>query len=135
MSHSHVYIVEHLDPELETWQSLEYQCIARESKLSNNSFLLSGLSKAHLPQTQQQLKLEAANLSDRSVEAIYPDVESRKKICLLDPKASQDLRPEDGEAFEGWLFGGILGDDPPRGESSSFSFKTSFLIFVSSTRH
>lgn len=36
------------------------------------------------------------------------------RVCLLDPKATEELKPEDGELFEMFLFGGILGDDPPR---------------------
>lgn len=37
------------------------------------------------------------------------------KVCLLDPKAEKPLAPEDGDGrFEWFLFGGILGDDPPR---------------------
>lgn len=35
-------------------------------------------------------------------------------MCLLDPSAAQDLEPADGEKFDYFVFGGILGDDPPR---------------------
>jgi len=38
-----------------------------------------------------------------------------EKVCLLDPKAEKELSPEDGDGrFRWFLFGGILGDDPPR---------------------
>jgi len=41
-----------------------------------------------------------------------------ERVCLLDPKASLALTPSDaaGDAgnFTWFLFGGILGDDPPR---------------------
>ncbi|KAF8208071.1 SAM-dependent RNA methyltransferase [Mycena galopus ATCC 62051] len=41
------------------------------------------------------------------------------KVCLLDPKAEAALSPEDGDGrFEWFLFGGILGDDPPRDRTS-----------------
>ncbi|CAG7851915.1 Protein arginine N-methyltransferase SFM1 {ECO:0000305/PubMed:22650761} {ECO:0000269/PubMed:22650761}; AltName: Full=SPOUT family methyltransferase 1 {ECO:0000303/PubMed:22650761} [Serendipita indica DSM 11827] len=39
------------------------------------------------------------------------------RVCLLDPRGSKELSPEDGSEFEWFLFGGILGmsgDDPPR---------------------
>ena len=36
------------------------------------------------------------------------------RVCLLDPKAPKPLGPEDGELFDWFLYGGILGDDPPR---------------------
>jgi len=44
---------------------------------------------------------------------------SIEKICLLDPKAERELLPEDGDNFEWFLFGGILGDDPPRDRTST----------------
>ncbi|PPQ99390.1 hypothetical protein CVT24_005373 [Panaeolus cyanescens] len=38
-----------------------------------------------------------------------------EKVCLLDPRAEKELSPEDGDGrFDCFLFGGILGDDPPR---------------------
>ncbi|KAG7095995.1 hypothetical protein E1B28_006678 [Marasmius oreades] len=41
------------------------------------------------------------------------------KVCLLDPKAEKELSPEDGDGrFQWFLFGGILGDDPPRDRTS-----------------
>lgn len=40
---------------------------------------------------------------------------SIEEVCLLDPKGSADLSPADGDGrFRCFLFGGILGDDPPR---------------------
>jgi ribosome biogenesis SPOUT family RNA methylase Rps3 len=35
-------------------------------------------------------------------------------MCLLDPKASEVLTPADAAAFDLYVFGGILGDDPPK---------------------
>lgn len=39
-----------------------------------------------------------------------------KDICLLDPSAKTPLSPADADRFKYFLFGGILGDDPPRGK-------------------
>ncbi|KAF4602995.1 hypothetical protein EYR38_003399 [Pleurotus pulmonarius] len=53
------------------------------------------------------------------------------KVCLLDPKAEAELSPEDGDGrFDWFLFGGILGDDPPRDRTSelrSLGFPTRHL--------
>lgn len=38
-----------------------------------------------------------------------------EKVCLLDPSSPNVLRPEDALTYDYFLFGGILGDDPPRG--------------------
>lgn len=54
-----------------------------------------------------------------------------EKVCLLDPKAEKELSPEDGQGTFYWfLFGGILGDDPPRdrtGELRKLGFPTRHL--------
>ncbi|TIB79629.1 hypothetical protein E3Q23_00014 [Wallemia mellicola] len=39
---------------------------------------------------------------------------SKDKVCLLDPKAEEEIKPEDLNNFSHFVFGGILGDDPPR---------------------
>jgi ribosome biogenesis SPOUT family RNA methylase Rps3 len=52
------------------------------------------------------------------------------KICLLDPASSQVLEPKDGDAFEYFLFGGILGDDPPRGECFRIYVLSIVSIFI-----
>ncbi|KAF2210479.1 hypothetical protein CERZMDRAFT_45532 [Cercospora zeae-maydis SCOH1-5] len=106
------YIVEHLDPELEDWQALEYNTISEESQSSRNKFLLSGLTPEF--DKFEKLLIPKSERTERTVESIYPSPEARQKVCLLDPKAEKDLSPEDGPLFDAFLFGGILGDDPPR---------------------
>ncbi|KAF9430461.1 hypothetical protein BGZ76_000824 [Entomortierella beljakovae] len=53
-----------------------------------------------------------------------------EKFCLLDPASPHVLSPEDGDNYEFFLFGGILGDDPPRdrtGELRKLGFATRHL--------
>jgi ribosome biogenesis SPOUT family RNA methylase Rps3 len=38
----------------------------------------------------------------------------KARICLLDPRAEQVIQPDDADKFDVFLYGGILGDDPPR---------------------
>lgn len=108
----HTFIVEHLDPELEDWQALEYNTISEESIASGSTFLLSGLTPTF--DKFEKLSIPAESKTERSVESIYSTPEQRQKVCLLDPKAEKDISPDDGELFDAFLFGGILGDDPPR---------------------
>lgn len=109
---SKTYIVEHLDDELGPWSELEYLTIARESHLNGSKFCLSSIPPSlALPEA---LKAAPGFTADgRSVETLYADDKSR--VCLLDPSATKELSPEDGDKFDVFLFGGILGDDPPRG--------------------
>lgn len=142
------YVVEHLDPELGSWSALEYGCIATESKNSGARFLLTSVptSLKLPPELASNPGLEVEN---RGIEEVYADKKS--KVCLLDPGATVELSPADGDEFEVFLFGGILGrcfelgyintrsssfyrflcrlticcnigDDPPRGSYSSENF-------------
>ena len=59
-------------------------------------------------QVPQGLKDNAAFTAERKgVEELY--AENKSRVCLLDPAAAKDLSPEDGETFDAFLFGGILG--------------------------
>ena len=53
-------------------------------------------------------------MQNQGVETLFSTPEARRKVCLLDPKGEKDISPEDGQEFDVFLFGGILGDDPPR---------------------
>jgi ribosome biogenesis SPOUT family RNA methylase Rps3 len=100
------FVVEHLDPELEEWSSLEYAAIASECHATGAQFLLSSVPESlKLPEKLQQAK--GLSVEKRSVEDIY--AAQKDRVCLLDPAASKDLAPEDGDAFDVFLFGGILG--------------------------
>lgn len=103
---SKTYIVEHLDDELGPWSELEYLAIAKESNQAGSKFCLSSVppSLALPPALQAVPGFTAEN---RSVETIYAD--SKSRVCLLDPSAAKELGPEDGDVFDTYLFGGILG--------------------------
>ncbi|KAI1085303.1 DUF431-domain-containing protein [Whalleya microplaca] len=137
------YIVEHLDPELGPWSELEYLAIARETQQqrtttgSSTTFCLSSLPPAfRVPDALAAVP--AFKAETRGVEEMYPEAEgegegksrgggkSKSRVCLLDPQAGEDLKPGDAGVFDVFLFGGILGDDPPRdrtGELRKKGFK------------
>ncbi|KAF2745606.1 DUF431-domain-containing protein [Sporormia fimetaria CBS 119925] len=114
------YVVEHLDPELEEWSALEYANIAAECHASGAQFLLSSVPESlQLPEKLQKAK--GLSVERRGVEEIF--AAQKDRVCLLDPAASQELSPADGDAFDVFLFGGILGDDPPRDRTSELRQK------------
>ncbi|KAJ2898153.1 uncharacterized protein MKZ38_004153 [Zalerion maritima] len=121
MSTPKTYIVEHLDPELGPWSSLEYQTIAVESRASGSKFILSSLP-ADFKVPESLSSVPSFTAENRGVEELYAG-DKKAKVCLLDPAAEKDLCPEDGDEFEAFLFGGILGDDPPRDRTSELRKK------------
>ncbi|EQK99274.1 DUF431 domain-containing protein [Ophiocordyceps sinensis CO18] len=105
MAGGKVFLVEHLDQELGPWSALEYLAIARESHMSGSSFVLSSLPPSF--QVPEALSIIPSFKAERrGVEELYAADKSR--VCLLDPAASVDLSPADGDKFEAFLFGGIL---------------------------
>lgn len=114
------YIVEHLDPELGPWSTLEYLAIAEESREAGASFCLSSV-----PETLSvPAEISGSNgviVERRGVEELYQD--SKDRVCLLDPAATDELSPGDSVLFDIFLFGGILGDDPPRDRTSELRKK------------
>lgn len=100
------YIVEHLDPELGPWSTLEYRSIAQESAKAGGIFVLSSVPKViSLPPELQDL--ESLMIEHLSVEELFQ--EDKGRVCLLDPAAAVELSPEDGSKYDVFLFGGILG--------------------------
>lgn len=105
--------MEHLDDELGDSSELEYICVAKESHDAGASFALTSVP----PSLEIPEALKSApgfRAETESVEELY--AASKHRVCLLDPQATRELSPEDGEKFDVFLFGGILGDEPPRGE-------------------
>jgi len=115
----YTFVVEHLDPELGPWSTLEYKTIAQESRGAGCDFILSSVPATLLESAE--LKNVGANVRGDPVETYFADRKDR--ICLLDPAAKQELEPEDAQKFDVFLFGGILGDDPPRDRTSELRKK------------
>ena len=76
---------------------------------------LSGSATSSSSAASSAQRATAHPLSE-SVEALIAagKLPPKPRICLLDPKAEKAICPEDAEEFDAFLFGGILGDDPPR---------------------
>ena len=100
------YIVEHLDPELGPWSSLEYQAIAKESLLAGAKFRLSSVPKV-LKLPKELLDCPGFSIENQSAEEMYRS--GKDRVCLLDPAADAELSVSDADLFDVFLFGGILG--------------------------
>lgn len=97
------YIIEHLEPRIYPWCLIEYEHISeivgRENLIfTNANEKLSKLGKVY----------------KESLKFLLNTVFKGKKICLLDASAKKMLTPEDDKEFDFLVFGGILGDNPPR---------------------
>jgi ribosome biogenesis SPOUT family RNA methylase Rps3 len=96
------YIIEHMEKRLYKWCFLEYEHISRI--VGKENLVFTNLNK------NQAEKLSL--FGERHTKSI-----SRlrfEKMCVLDPEAGKTLTSKDTKSFDCLVFGGILGDNPPR---------------------
>ncbi|ANB12333.1 Sfm1p [Sugiyamaella lignohabitans] len=94
------------------WTRLEYLAIARDIG-GENLFLTSIAQSVEVPQELIAAGIQWTHHDITKFANIDPAF-TAERVCLLDPAATQELVPEDNEKFDYFLFGGILGDHPPR---------------------
>lgn len=100
-----IFVIEHLEPEVFEWCLIEYKSISGIVGAENLWF-------TNIKHLKDQKKLEAyGKVFDKSVRDLGLDL---NKVCVLDPDASLTLKSTDKGKFEYYIFGGILGDYPPK---------------------
>ncbi|GAA5893816.1 protein-arginine N-methyltransferase SFM1 [Sporobolomyces salmoneus] len=117
------YVIEHMEDDnpnstFPHWIALEYAQMLRLSAPS--TVIFSSLSPSSVESLRSQLLEKGMDqkrfrVETKSVrELMQEEGVELGKVCLLDPRAEKVVGPEDGGEFDWFLFGGILGDDPPR---------------------
>ena len=97
------FVIEHLEPKLYRWCFLEYRHI---SKLVGRKNLIF----TNIRSSSAQAKLSPlGKVSSVSVSRL-----GLPNVCILDPAAKKTLVPAEAKKFSYFVFGGILGDYPPR---------------------
>ncbi len=98
-----IFVIEHLEPKLWKWCKFEYENM---SKMVGKTNILFTNIKRKNPFLESIGKTEKKRIFELGID--------EKKLCILDPEAKEILKPEDAKKFEYFIFGGILGDHPPR---------------------
>lgn len=99
-----VFIIEHLEPKLFPWCMIEYKHI---SKI---------VGKRNLWFTNVKQKSKAVNELKKYGKVFSQSVREMNlsDACVLDAESRECLEPKDSKNFKYFVFGGILGDYPPR---------------------
>lgn len=128
------YVIEHMEDGFSNWVILEYSTIAKEIG-AENLILSSVKATTKVPQELLDLGIIVTPLEVTNLKEIEPDFDI-SKVCLLDPSAKSALKCSDSSKFDYFLFGGILGDHPPRdrtGELRKLGFEGRHLDKVQMT--
>ena len=94
-----MFVIEHLEPKVYQWCKLEYSHIS--------SFV--GKKNLLFTNTNSSVLKKFGKVESKSIKKLRFD-----KACVLDPEAKVTLTPEIAKKFNYFIFGGILGDDPPK---------------------
>ncbi len=121
-------IIEHIDDEVYDWSYIEYRHIS--SFVGKENLIFTNL-KRNVKGKNKRIKgyeklKELGELKEKNIKELKTEIEKKYgKICLLNPKAKKTLSQKDKLKFGIFLFGGILGDNPPRGRTEK-AFGTLF---------
>lgn len=108
-----VFVVEHLEPEIDMWLLLEYANAIEI--VGRNQLLFTNIKKR-----RDKLKLSKLGaVEEKSASEIFHP----GKTVVLDPKAKLQLKPQDFAGKEAIVIGGILGDHPPKMRTSKLLTK------------
>ncbi|KAA8917161.1 hypothetical protein TRICI_000685 [Trichomonascus ciferrii] len=95
------------------WVKLEYLQIAKDVG-AENLWLSSVPANADVPQEFVDAGIQITGEDILEFEKVVGPGFDRSRVCLLDPSAQSEFLPSDDARFDYFLFGGILGDHPPR---------------------
>ncbi|MBU0628389.1 MAG: hypothetical protein KKC75_04310 [Nanoarchaeota archaeon] len=96
-----IYVIEHLEPRVWRWCIIEYKHISSFAGKGNLWF-------TNIKNGSKELE-KYGKVFRKSVSEL-----GLKRCCVLDPEADKTLQPEDSKEFDYFIFGGILGDNPPK---------------------
>jgi len=96
-----IYIIEHLEPKLWNWCKVEYKNISQTVGKDNLWFTNIKDGGKFL---EKFGKVFSASVKEMNL----------KNVCILDPDSKETLTTKDTKKFDYLIFGGILGDYPPK---------------------
>ncbi|MBN2421021.1 hypothetical protein JXB27_01960 [Candidatus Woesearchaeota archaeon] len=99
------YIIEHLEDEVWEWCILEYKHMSEV--VGKENLIFTNVSKAEHHKISKY-----GEVHEESVRSM-----NLKNACLMEMVADKILEPSDAKKFDCFVFGGILGDNPPQGRT------------------
>lgn len=100
-------VIEHLEPCLNRWLMKEYEFAA---ELFRGRLLFTNVRR----EAHRRALTRLGSVSERSAVEMFA---GRSDVVVLDPRAEEELTPEDLMAASYVIIGGIMGSHPPEGRT------------------
>ena len=107
-------VIKHLEPELYKWCEVEYSTISK----------IIGKENLIFTNTNSDVLRELGTVEKKSVSEL-----KLENACILDPEAAETLTPLIAKKFKYFIFGGILGDFPPKARTKELTKKMMYPAF------
>jgi len=98
----HIFIIEHLEPELYAWCIIEYKNISKIVGKENLYF--TNIKREDINKLKEYGKVFSESVKTMKLE----------NSCILDPESNETLTTQKAAEIDFFIFGGILGDNPPK---------------------
>lgn len=102
------YIIEHLEPRLWKWCLIEYKQISK--MVGRENLWITNIKKES--KAKKELKQYAALFKESIIQLVHKS--NLQNACILDPEAKETLTTAKAKKYNYFIFGGILGNDPPQ---------------------
>jgi len=97
------YIIEHLEPRVYPWCLIEYKHISKT--VGKNNLWFTNVKR----DSDKKKLISYGKVFRKSVKEM-----KLKNSCVLDAETRTCLEPKEAKNFKYFIFGGILGDYPPK---------------------
>ncbi|MEM4331054.1 MAG: SAM-dependent methyltransferase [Candidatus Pacearchaeota archaeon] len=102
-----IFVIEHLEKRIWKWCIFEYKSISNIVGKEN-------LWITNIKRKNKNLEGLGKIFKERFFLLMKEKNIDETKVCVLDPQAEKELTPEESKNFDYFVFGGILGDFPPK---------------------
>lgn len=101
------FVIEHLEKRVWPWCLIEYESI--KNIVGEENLIFTNIKRKN-----KNLEKFGKCFKEKFFEIIKKKKINPKKVCVLDPSAKRTLSSNEATKFDYFVFGGILGDYPPK---------------------
>ncbi len=101
------FVIEHLEKRVWPWCLIEYESI--KDIVGKEKLIFTNIKRRN-----KNLEKLGKCFKERFFKIVLEKNINPKKVCVFDPQAKKTISPNEAKEFDYFVFGGILGDHPPK---------------------